>query len=298
MKNLILYGNPIYPFIFGHPGLNNEELEGIKGSITQFVTPRDLTNFIKIPYTFFLSRMGSLENIFVFFSFILAPLALLNKRSLRVTVILLCVGFFNLALWFFAITHQTRFLFSTLVILTILSGIAFSRLGLTKGKVLVPVLIVLIIGNYFFQIAPGRFVLRAIYTDLIKAQEMGLLIGKISKTDYLAQKLGNFIYITDYINKNYSDQTVINFWNHNAHFYLEKGNSYTQESPNDVSEYPSFLNNKKIKLLAVDYAMKRAFIYNPNWSSWRAPRLDFEQYFINNAYLIYRYRGGALYRIK
>ncbi|OGL47437.1 MAG: hypothetical protein A2W05_08900 [Candidatus Schekmanbacteria bacterium RBG_16_38_10] len=298
VKNLVLYGNPFYPFLFGHAGFSNEEIDGIKRSITQFVTPRDLVNFVKIPYSFFLSRGGSLQDIFVCFIFLLAPLALINKKSLKVTIILLGIGVINLAMWFFVITHQTRFLFSTLIIIVILFAIAFSGLRLKRLRNLILFLIVLSVGNYFVQMVPVTTLVSAVYKDLIKAQEIRLIAGNISKADYLSVRLGPFVYVTDYINQNYTNQTVLNFWNHNAKFYLENGNIYTHEVPMDVNEYLSFLHNKKIKLLAVDYGMKRAFIYNPNWSSWRAPRLDFEQYVINNANLIYRYKGGALYRIK
>ena len=82
-------------------------------------------------------------------------------------MLLLCIAFVNLALWFFVVTHQTRFLLSTLVVLAILSAIAFSGLRLMNLKSLIIILFVLTIGNYFIHVLPGSVILKSLYGELL-----------------------------------------------------------------------------------------------------------------------------------
>jgi hypothetical protein len=41
VKNLILYGNPIYPFLLGHPGLSEEWMHGLMVEMTNSTLPED-----------------------------------------------------------------------------------------------------------------------------------------------------------------------------------------------------------------------------------------------------------------
>jgi hypothetical protein len=41
VKNLILYGNPVYPFLLGHPGLSEEWMKGLMVEMTNSTLPED-----------------------------------------------------------------------------------------------------------------------------------------------------------------------------------------------------------------------------------------------------------------
>lgn len=296
-KNWIVNGNPLYPYFFGHRGMTNEALADIDRLVKSFVAPRDLIHFVEIPYIFFFSRMKSLQDGLVFLLFILTPLAIFEKKSRQNTIIILSIILINLALWFFVITHQTRFLFSTLILLAICSAIAIAKLKLLRIKTLIFIAGIFFVINISLHIIPGSLIIESINTNLFRSSEVKLLIGKTSKIMYLEDKVGVFIFVTDYINFHYSNQSIINFWNHNAYFYLDNGNRYTLDCPEDPSQFGTYIKDNNLTLLAIDSKMRQDFINNPDWAVWRKNRLQFEEYFKTKAILIYSYKGDELYEI-
>jgi len=52
-KNLILYGNPVYPFYFGHPGFDDAVYAQMAAGVKSFIVERNLLNFILLPVIFF-----------------------------------------------------------------------------------------------------------------------------------------------------------------------------------------------------------------------------------------------------
>ena len=106
--------------------------------------------------------------------------------------------------------------------------------------------------NTTLHIVPDSLIIKSIDTNLLKSDEVKLLVAKTSKIAYLEDKIGSFIFVTDYLNDHFSDQSVINFWNHNAYFYLDNGNKYVLDSPEDPTQFEIYINNKNLTLLAID----------------------------------------------
>ena len=139
--------------------------------------------------------------------------------------------------------------------------------------------------------------MQVVNSNVLRKDQMRLLIGQVSKEDYLASHYSQFIRITDYINNHYANTAAINYWNHNAYLYLENGNKYVVAAPATKTEYTNFLKENKISLLAIDKEMEPEFVSNPSWAEWRTPRLDYQNYLLKNARLVFSSKQGDLYEV-
>ncbi len=71
-KNLIRFGNPVFPFLFGHPGLTAGEYREAVDAVSLAASgPRNIPTFLALP-----GRFATLPNATAAVSFVLAPLAL------------------------------------------------------------------------------------------------------------------------------------------------------------------------------------------------------------------------------
>jgi hypothetical protein len=123
-KNLIRFGNPLYPFAFGHPGISDALYQGWLQSVHQFGS-RTISTFLDTP-----SRFASDASIVPFLAFALAPLALFAQGSRRAAALLLLYAISYAAYWFWLGSSQTRFLMSAVVVAIILAAVA---LGAARG---------------------------------------------------------------------------------------------------------------------------------------------------------------------
>ncbi|MFA6082419.1 MAG: hypothetical protein WC773_03340 [Patescibacteria group bacterium] len=295
VKNWIVFHNPTYPLILVHPGYTDNEINTLNAAIKNFSVPRTLTNFLRIPEIFWQNTAGY-YNLFIFSSFF-APFALLNPKNRRTTLLLSSLVVVDIVAWFFVISHQQRFLFPALVVLSILSAITLSNLKPIAYKVGGVILIAVVIINSLNPFVPTRRILNSLFYDTFKVEEAAYATGRIGESAYLRYKLGDFALVTDYINHHYQGVVTLNIWNHTAQYYLENGNSYTYAVPSD-SDYAGFISQNKIKLLAVDVRLRQKFIDLKNWGAYTDNGIALEQYFISHATLIVNNPNSQLYEIK
>ena len=116
-KNLVRFGNPVYPLYFGHRGVSDALYSGLVESIHQF-GPRTLHEFVRVP-----DRFANYRDILVYLSFFLAPFSLLVRRSATIVWVMFAFFAMYVAYWFFVASHQPRFLMSALVVSQILLAI-------------------------------------------------------------------------------------------------------------------------------------------------------------------------------
>jgi hypothetical protein len=127
-KNLVRFGNPLYPFAFGHPGITDALYRGWLLSVHQFGN-RSVGSFLETS-----TKFASTPTVALFLGFVLAPLALLAHGSRKAAALLLVYLLAYTAYWYWYASSQTRFLTSAAVVAIVLGaaavGAARSRLAL------------------------------------------------------------------------------------------------------------------------------------------------------------------------
>jgi hypothetical protein len=127
-KNLVRFGNPLYPFAFGHPGITDALYKGWLQSIHQF-GHRSARAFVDTPAVF-----ASTPSIAAFLAFVLAPFSLLARGSRKAAALLLVYVLAYTTYWYWYGSSQTRFLTSAVAVAIVLGaaalGAARSRLAL------------------------------------------------------------------------------------------------------------------------------------------------------------------------
>jgi hypothetical protein len=118
-KNLVRFGNPLYPFAFGHPGITDALYKGWLLSVHQFGN-RSARGFVETPTTF-----ATTPTVALFLGFVLAPLALLARGSRKAAALLLVYVLVYTTYWYWYASSQTRFLTSAVVVAIVLGAAAF-----------------------------------------------------------------------------------------------------------------------------------------------------------------------------
>jgi 4-amino-4-deoxy-L-arabinose transferase-like glycosyltransferase len=112
LRNLLWFGNPVYPFLFGGPGWNTDLAESLSAFLQSFGTGRGPLDFLLLPLSIYArhERFGAVINQIDIPS-VLFPLVLLypwTKRDPSVGM-LLQIAAVRFVLWSFG-SHQIRFL--------------------------------------------------------------------------------------------------------------------------------------------------------------------------------------------
>ena len=117
-KNLVRFGNPIYPLAFGHPGISDATYATFVSTVHAF-GPRTVKAFLEVPTRFAGDAMAT-----AFLGFVLAPLALFARGPSRAAALLLGYVVLYTTYWFWFGSHQTRFLMSAVVVAIVLEAVA------------------------------------------------------------------------------------------------------------------------------------------------------------------------------
>ena len=105
LRNLLVTGNPVYPFFyarFGGPHWSAELEKGLLAIRQQFGPAKSVANFILLPF-WLLKEEGYLSFVFLPLLFLLRP------RQLQWFWVLTVLCLFEAAIWFFALTFQMRY---------------------------------------------------------------------------------------------------------------------------------------------------------------------------------------------
>jgi len=135
-KNLVRFGNPVYPLYFGHSGVDEGSYKHFLADVQQF-GPRTAYGFVTAP-----SRYANLGALVAFVSAYVAPLALLVRRFRIEAGILLAYALWYFVYWYWLGTHQLRFLAPAASVAIILSAVALTRRATLVAAVLVAIVAV------------------------------------------------------------------------------------------------------------------------------------------------------------
>jgi len=120
-KNLIRFGNPVWPFYLGHRSMDDKTYTDFVAGIHAF-GPRTITAFIEVPW-----RLAADAAIVPFVALSVVVLAIAVRPARRPAVYALAFT----AYWFWIASHQVRFLLSGVVVAIVAVVIA----GATGGRV-------------------------------------------------------------------------------------------------------------------------------------------------------------------
>jgi hypothetical protein len=141
-KNLIRFGNPVYPFFLGHPHVSDAAYRRFVEMVHSF-GPRKMSTFLLVP-----SRFSNYANVTAGLGLVLAPLALLSRGPRRACALLLAYVVLYTTYWFWLGTHQTRFLMSAVVVAIVLAaGAAGAARGLPGVAAMIVVAAIFVVGS-------------------------------------------------------------------------------------------------------------------------------------------------------
>jgi len=314
VKNLVLYGNPVYPFYFGHPGFLEQEYSELSQTVKLFVVQKNLINFLLVPFTFF----KSVYYLLVFPAFLAWPFGLLwfkgkdEKASLFWKYIYFYILIY-LLIWFFIATHQIRFAMVPLVLLLVLLGVQVDKwLGWLMAKkffsrailkiVLVVLLLLVVVVGYKIITLKDNYFLK------VKKVELGYISGIYDKGDFYEQRdLGVIFKSSNYINNIYRNEKFLNVWK-SSNFFLEEGNTFVSSDilyyESEINAYilTEYLKTKNIKYAIIDsYERKQAFtepvrINNPASVRFANFSLEIEKIVKQIGDKIFDQDGGEIYK--
>lgn len=223
IKNIVYTGNPFFPMF-------SEHVAGFTDAVNAFVLERTFANFILFPFFLFgkdgLLLPYALITAATFVSMYALFIFLFLKKKLRAIDILLFVFIETYLFILFLTSHQVRFAIpalvgaSLLLILTLDRAVEIAhqeRFFASRFKLLASG----VIG------ATAVFLLVAsLWSTTLKKHSLCLL-GLRSSDTCFAETAGPNIFITNYINNNLKDETVMEYDNIFYFFHLKNGNHYS-----------------------------------------------------------------------
>ncbi len=183
-KNLIRFGNPVYPFALGHPGVSDETVRYFVVT-AQSYGHRSVVNFARVPL-----RFATDGNVTAYLGFVLAPFSLAARGSRKAAALLLAYVVGYTAVWYWLVSGQTRFLLSAAIVAIILAGVALGAARGAIGAVVVVIAAAVLLvaaqlyGNYF------NFNLRDATRAWLGTQKAGYVLGLESTHHYLERYFG------------------------------------------------------------------------------------------------------------
>jgi hypothetical protein len=183
-KNLIRFGNPVYPFAFGHPGVSD-------GTVRYFVQQaqafghRTVPNFVRVPLAF-----ATDGNVTAYLGFVLSPFALAARGSRRAAALLLAYVVFYTTCWYWLESNQVRFLMSGAIAAIILAAVALGAARGRRGTCVVVAVAVAFLAAAQLDIDGFNFHLRAAARSWLGSDKAGYVIGLESTHHYLERHFG------------------------------------------------------------------------------------------------------------
>lgn len=183
-KNLARFGNPVFPFAFGHPGVSDSTYRYFVETIHAY-GDRSLAAFARTPVLF-----ANDANVTAYLGFVLSPLALLARGPWRTAAGLLVYLVAYLAYWYWLESNQVRFLMPAVVTAIILGAVAVGAARGAGGALAVYgaaalLLVVAQLDTHGFSLDPGEAARPWLGTD--KAE---YALGLETKHAYLERYFG------------------------------------------------------------------------------------------------------------
>jgi hypothetical protein len=183
-KNLFRFGNPVFPFAFGHPGVSDATYQYFVQTVHAY-GQRTVGDFARVPL-----RFASDENATAYLGFALAPLALAARGPRRAAALLLAYVVGYTACWYWLESSQVRFLMSASLAAIVLAAAA---LGAARGMIGSAVAVaagVVIIAAAQIDAHGLKFNLREASRSWLATDKAGYALGLESTHDYLKRYFG------------------------------------------------------------------------------------------------------------
>lgn len=308
-KNLILLGNPIYPFIFSHKGFSDKVLAdaifNIKFNTGLPAVYPNLLNFILMPFKLFWHPYY----LTVLISFFIFPFGLLIKNNRQLFRLLMLFIFFYLTVWFFFMANSPRYALIGPVGLMMVAGIVLSEFckyikiekSWPKAKYIFFVIFVILIITLF------NFKNSHIFK--IKKTAVEYALGTIDESEfYNRNSLGELYEASGYVNNNFTNTNILNNWDgfdlflHNNNHYISFYDNSEITSNSDWLKICRFLKEQDISLLFINSDLRSKVLAN-RWTivegttkTWHNLK-NLEDIVAGHSSLIFEKFNGRLYSI-
>ncbi len=315
IKNILLYGNPTYPLLFGHIGYGEVEYDSLIQAIQNFVVPRNVINFLFIPWTFYLkpwmqsdypllSLLYNAQPLIVILGLLTLPFLLMLHSRRKFHIILLGYCFVFTINWFIS-THQERFLDTVNALTIILASISLTQSSKRWKIVLFSLLF------SFLLIIGARFNLRGyimhvatIYPQLVlQANKVNMVLGRVSKEEYISQHFDCGYAALTYLEENDPTVKVLDNWSiwHNSHFKFYDNRGRFLNFPADITQeqMTAFIVENNIAYIYFNTSSKADFAQQTDLiqKNYFDERVSAEQLLLDKSELIFEYQTCQLYQI-
>lgn len=260
IKNFILYGNPVYPFYFGHVGFSDEGYYAMVAVIKSFVIDRSILNFLLIPFKFFLNSYY----LVMFFAFISWPVIFfmrdLDVKKKYIINLLSFYIFIYTLVWFFLATHQLKFFFVPMVCLLLIFSILLDTLRISAQRIFSPIVLFLAAAVFFLFLGFKIITAKNNYFVSVKKAELAYMVGINNVANFYEQRgMGAIYRASQYINNNFSNTVFLEVWS-TTKFFLSKGNRffypgdliYNGEERLTTSTIASYFGLKGVNYVVID----------------------------------------------
>jgi hypothetical protein len=299
VKNLVRFGNPTYPLLFGHPGVDEQRYRGLVAAIQAF-GPRTVWDFLAFP-----SRFATPQDFLLLLSLVVSPLAVLVRRHRVVFVALLLHLAWYSAYWFFLGSHQLRFFMPAGVTATILAAVAVTC---APARTLPIAGFVAAFTAFVAFPHVGRTLVLSpheVGAHKLEASRLPYALGLESREEFLAKKLGCQYRVIRYLERTGRSGNVIDNWSvwHDtpATFYARRNRfvQFTSDS-RDPEVVFSELDRAGVRFLYFRPETKRRFAQStdPEVAAYRAGRDEVEEIVLSRADLLVEIDDCRLYALR
>jgi hypothetical protein len=183
-KNLVRFGNPVFPFALGHPGVSDATYRYFVQTAQDF-GHRTATGFARIPL-----RFASDASATVFLGFALSPFALAARGPRRAAAFLLAYVVAYSACWYWLESSQTRFLMSAALAATVLGAVALGAARGARGLVVVSAASIALIAAAQLDTNGFNLHVRDAARSWLGTQKAAYAVGLESTHHYLERYFG------------------------------------------------------------------------------------------------------------
>jgi hypothetical protein len=154
-KNLARFGNPVFPFALGHPGVSDSTYRYFVQTVHAY-GDRSVAAFVRTPVLF-----ANDGNLTAYLGFVLSPLALVARGPWKAAAGLLVYVIAYLAYWYWLESNQVRFLMPAVVTAIVLGAVAVGAARGAGGAIVVfstAALLVVVaqLDTHGFSLHPGE----------------------------------------------------------------------------------------------------------------------------------------------
>jgi hypothetical protein len=183
-KNLVRFGNPVYPFALGHPGVSDATYRYFVQTVHAF-GHRTATDFARVPLRFATDGTAT-----AYLGFALAPFSLGARGSRTAAAFLLAYAAAYTTYWYWLESNQTRFLMSAVVTAIVLGAVAVGEARGARGLAVVVAAGVALVAAAQLDVNGFNLHVRDAARSWLGTQKAAYVLGLESTHAYLERYFG------------------------------------------------------------------------------------------------------------